>query len=425
MKRKFQNTLQIIAIYLIISVLADITPAKSQKQNIFWRTLQTTLTDGTTADSSWVYLEQTPPGLIPESFPPDYLLANSTWWWHGPPVFSPDGKEFFMSRYYAGSTSGAVIYSMKVIDQEWTTPIIPEFCENYSCNSPCFTSNGDTLFFTSRRPETSIYYVTKIENTWSDPTEVNISIPAQATFGNSVSVARNGTLYFELSISDDANDICKSEYNGGQYSEAINLGISINSNDIEFGPYIAPNEQYIIFSSTSSDGFGASDLYISTKDMNGDWTARQNLGNSINSNSDDSAPIVSSDGKYFFFCTEKPEDEGYNPYWVDIHILDPFIGMGIEHEKSESIFHNFPNPFHQSTTIEYYLQNNSNVLIKIFDISGKEVKSLVYDIQNQGKQSVVWNGTNNYGNKVPSGIYYCRIQENNQIQIKKMVFIMK
>lgn len=205
-----------------------------------------------------------------------------------------------MGRYYVETTVSPLIYSMEVIDGEWTAPGIPDFCGEYSCNSPCFTSGGDTLFFSSQRPENSVYFTTKVGSTWSEPIEANIPVPPQSGFGNGVSVAKNGTLYFDLSIYGE-EDLYKSEYIDGQYTQAVNLGTMVNSNETEFFPYIDPDEKFILFSSLRNGGYGASDLYISTKDSDGQWTNAQNLGSLINSENDDFGPYVSSDGKYFFF----------------------------------------------------------------------------------------------------------------------------
>nr|NQU91513.1 PD40 domain-containing protein [Bacteroidota bacterium] len=371
--------------------------------------------------TSWLYLGQPTPGLIPERFPPDDLLGNSTWFWHGPPVFSPDGRELFMSRYYIAE-SNVLIYSMELIGIEWTSPEIPGFCGDYSCNSPSFTSSGDTLFFISERPETAIYFTTKSANSWSDPIEVDIPVPAPSTFGNSVSVAGNGTLYFELNVSGDL-DLYKSEFLNGQYSEPVNLGPSVNSSDLDFGPYVDPDELYLIFSSRRNGGYGESDLYISAKNLNGEWTEPQNLGSVINSDQDDFGPTVTRDGNYFFFCTQKGNDEGYNPYWVDADVLDPFLITGIKDNRKEDIFHLSPNPFTNSTTIEYQVNDHSKVSLRIFDNQGSEIKTLVEGYQTPGNKTIRWDGTNNSRQSVCAGVYYCRIRTGNQMNCKKMLFL--
>jgi len=190
---------------------------------------------------SWQYLGQEPPGLTPERFPPDYLLGNEEWFWHGPPVFSTDGKELFMSRYYPDQ-GDMLVYAMEYSGQEWTLPVIPDFCNSYNANSPAFSFSGDTLFFVSFQPEAQVNYTIKTASGWSNPQNINIPLPAQSYFGNAVSVAKNGNLYFELDVSGNLG-LYKSEFVNGQFMEAENLGDAINSPGNEFCAIIDPDEQ--------------------------------------------------------------------------------------------------------------------------------------------------------------------------------------
>jgi hypothetical protein len=84
---------------------------------------------------------------------------------------------------------------------------------------------------------------------------------------------------------------------------------------------------------------------------------------------------------------------------------------------------NYPNPFNPSTTIKYGLPENSIVTIKIFNILGQEVKTLVNTEKNAGTYSVTWNGDNNFGQKVTSGTYIYRVVAGNFVQTKKMVLL--
>ncbi|MGC9364957.1 MAG: T9SS type A sorting domain-containing protein, partial [Fidelibacterota bacterium] len=69
---------------------------------------------------------------------------------------------------------------------------------------------------------------------------------------------------------------------------------------------------------------------------------------------------------------------------------------------------NYPNPFNSNTKIEYSLQNSDKVKLRIYDITGKLVKTLVNENQNSGKYSVNFDGSN-----LPSGIYLYRLNAEN------------
>ena len=87
------------------------------------------------------------------------------------------------------------------------------------------------------------------------------------------------------------------------------------------------------------------------------------------------------------------------------------------------LLQNYPNPFNSYTTICYQLLSNSNVRIKIYNLSGKEVRTLVNENQKAGKHSVVWDGKDDSGERVSSGVYFYQLKAVNEIsQIKKLLF---
>ncbi len=84
---------------------------------------------------------------------------------------------------------------------------------------------------------------------------------------------------------------------------------------------------------------------------------------------------------------------------------------------------NYPNPFNPETEIKYQLPEASSVNIKVYNIMGQEIKTLFSDHQSAGYYSIKWDGTNNMGMKVASGIYVYRLQAGSFTDIKKMVFL--
>ena len=87
------------------------------------------------------------------------------------------------------------------------------------------------------------------------------------------------------------------------------------------------------------------------------------------------------------------------------------------------LYQSYPNPFNPSTTIEYALQKEGKVVLKIFDTVGRELKTLVNKNQRSGGYKVVWDGTDNKGDKVSSGIYFYRLEIDKATITKKAVFI--
>ena len=83
-----------------------------------------------------------------------------------------------------------------------------------------------------------------------------------------------------------------------------------------------------------------------------------------------------------------------------------------------SLSQNYPNPFNPSTIINYHVAVSSFISLKVFDILGKEVATLVNQKQNAGSYSVDFNGSN-----LPSGIYFYKLEANNFSITKRMLLI--
>jgi predicted lipoprotein with Yx(FWY)xxD motif len=83
-----------------------------------------------------------------------------------------------------------------------------------------------------------------------------------------------------------------------------------------------------------------------------------------------------------------------------------------------SLSQNYPNPFNPVTVIDYQLPKSSNVKISIYDALGKQVSTLVNEVQNAGNHSITWNAVN-----FPSGVYFYRLDAESFYSIKKMVLI--
>jgi photosystem II stability/assembly factor-like uncharacterized protein len=89
---------------------------------------------------------------------------------------------------------------------------------------------------------------------------------------------------------------------------------------------------------------------------------------------------------------------------------------------------NYPNPFNPSTTITYSLPEQSAVNLKVFDILGQEVHTLMSGVQNAGTFEAVWDGHNNAGVQVASGMYYYRLEATSlngtsHVSDKKMLLL--
>ncbi|MFO7444901.1 MAG: T9SS type A sorting domain-containing protein, partial [Ignavibacteriaceae bacterium] len=88
--------------------------------------------------------------------------------------------------------------------------------------------------------------------------------------------------------------------------------------------------------------------------------------------------------------------------------------------KEFNLMQNSPNPFNPDTRIEFYISNAAMVTLKVYDILGSEIAVLVNDERTPGRYTAYWNGKNNYGQTVSSGVYLYRITAGNYIETRKM-----
>ena len=91
--------------------------------------------------------------------------------------------------------------------------------------------------------------------------------------------------------------------------------------------------------------------------------------------------------------------------------------------RTVELAQNYPNPFNPSTTISFYTSQSGVASIRVFDLSGRKVRTLIHESVNAGNSEVGWDGLNDAGSEVASGIYLYRLEINEQEQTRKMVLV--
>lgn len=91
--------------------------------------------------------------------------------------------------------------------------------------------------------------------------------------------------------------------------------------------------------------------------------------------------------------------------------------------KNFTLSQNYPNPFNPSTTIEYFIPYSTNISLNIYDLQGKKIRSFKSRKSKIGNNKIVWNGKNNNGDLVSSGVYYYVLDFGIYKLARKMVLI--
>jgi hypothetical protein len=126
--------------------------------------------------------------------------------------------------------------------------------------------------------------------------------------------------------------------------------------------------------------------------------------------------IVANDGKY------------------DVHAENGPFTLTIDGSKLEiadndlipetfALHANYPNPFNPTTTISYDLPEQSQITLGIYDILGKQIKTLINQSQDAGSKIAIWDGTDNLGRQVSAGVYLYQIQAGAFTQTRKMLLL--
>ena len=112
-----------------------------------------------------------------------------------------------------------------------------------------------------------------------------------------------------------------------------------------------------------------------------------------------------------------------------VYILRNEATTGIESErlstlpKSLKLEQNYPNPFNPITNITYQLPTNGKVRLTIYSLSGEEIRTLVNVDQPAGTYQVTWDGCNQSGRPVSSGMYFYRLETQDDARIRKMLLL--
>lgn len=181
---------------------------------------------------------------------------------------------------------------------------------------------------------------------------------------------------------------------------------------------------YIVTGYTQSFGAGSDDLWIIKTDASGDTLWTKTFGGSEVERGHCIQQI--SDGEYIIAGHTFSFGHGESDVWL--------IRLGLEESttvtenrfdvpESYRLFQNYPNPFNPETTIHFKLPVESIVELKIYNILGIKVRTLLEEKRTAGYYTVYWNGRNDSGALVPSGVYMYEFVTSDFKQMKKMLLL--
>jgi hypothetical protein len=186
-----------------------------------------------------------------------------------------------------------------------------------------------------------------------------------------------------------------------------------DSSDVGYSIQQTSDGGYVLCGYTNSYGSGDFDAWLIKTDANGDtlWTKTigdtgcLDWGNSVQQTSDGGYIVAGSKDGDVLLVKVAP----------DITSIDENPNVALNNYQ---LHQNYPNPYNPSTTIEFALPKSEYVELKVYNLLGKEVTTLVSEKLNQGNHTYQFDGKN-----LASGVYYYRIEAGNFVQTRKMIYL--
>ena len=126
--------------------------------------------------------------------------------------------------------------------------------------------------------------------------------------------------------------------------------------------------------------------------------------------------IIATDGKYDVSATNGPFTLTIDGSKLNVNNSEPI-------PKTFALHANYPNPFNPTTIISYDLPEQAQVTLGIYDLLGKQIKTLVNQSQDAGNKIAVWDGSDEFGRPVSAGVYLYQIQADDFSQTRKMLLL--
>lgn len=244
------------------------------------------------------YLGQKTPGLTPEVFAPGFVSTEHR---DGSGFFAKDLKEFYFTR--RDNTSGKwSLITFKSENNQWRESMVEP-----RVGRPIFSPDGKTMHLGNKYKERTKTGWSEIKSLGSPLEEIRIMRLMSSS---------KGTYFFDEGTRDGNGVLRYSRLVNGKRENPKPLSKEINTGKWNAHPFIAADESYIIWDGERSSGFGDNDIYISFKQQNGSWGSAINLGDKVNTGTEENGAYVTPDGKYLFF------NRNGDIYWLDAKIIE-------------------------------------------------------------------------------------------------------
>jgi len=114
--------------------------------------------------------------------------------------------------------------------------------------------------------------------------------------------------------------------------------------------------------------------------------------------------------------------ELYSGFWKSV-LRSIITDSELPDAARNELFQNFPNPFNPATTVRYSTAREGRVSLTVYNVNGQRVRTLVDAVQPAGTYAAVWDGKNDGGRTVATGVYFYRLTAGSFTEVRKMVLL--
>ncbi len=264
------------------------------------------------------YLGQALPGDTPVVFAPGDVSTDAR---ELGIVFSPDGREVYYTRVVG---TLPMLYRRRLVAGTWTAEerlTLVAGQEGADLSDPAVSPDGERLYFVSGArndafaPGGNIWVSRRARDSWLPATLLPAPVNSDASELYPVVVA-DGSLYFSSNRTGGLGeqDVYRAQYRDGTFIDAVNLGAPINTAQTEVDAYVTPDERLLVVAARRDGNRGALDLYVARRGPAGAWGPLASLGDAVNTELTDYCPMLSPDGRYFFFS--RRTTQGGDIFWM-------------------------------------------------------------------------------------------------------------
>lgn len=235
------------------------------------------------------------------------------------PVAAENVQYRHKAKYYIGYAKGQATLQKAPVIMKNPVRLSDKINSPYNDYAPVVDPTGTKLYFTSRRiggisredrtaeqGDEDVYWIEKVGGTWGEPQLMPEPINSSENEGIDF-ISADGQLIGFTSSRDGgigSSDIHFSTLEGNQWSNQVNIGNVVNGSDWDSNSTLSYDGNKMVFASSRAGGYGGADLYMSEKNMYGDWGPAMNLGPIVNTPMGETAPFLSQDGKTLYFASE-------------------------------------------------------------------------------------------------------------------------